>query len=188
LKPEGYVVFDATGTGLLSLPDATGKQTVIPENDWPRYYHTVKSAGYQSITPYVTTLEFHNKQAEDLLLKVFQKEGLNAEVNALLAQAPNPYERDALLRRVLGPAISEALIDHSLALQQGFIMMGNTPDRFNSPYQTPKIELDVLNQRRFDLAFEVVFPRAEEADDRYVNSIFRPTFPTLPIFQPRLPF
>jgi spermidine synthase len=119
LRDDGFVVFDATGIGLLTFPDQLGKQYIAEGNDWDIYYHTLKKAGYDLIVPYITTLERDNPKAFKLLLREGLNAGLLGRAAELALNVQNSNEAQVLQHL----SVRSLLTDHVVSLQQGFIMM-----------------------------------------------------------------
>lgn len=189
IKEDGYVVFDATGIGFLSLPDREGNQIVEADNDWPIYYATLKAAGFPVIRPYVTTLEMDNPAVDEILSRPDTNLIVSEEMMQLFGFIDSAAEEKVATDLIVRLAKHTMISDHILPLQQGFIMLGRKKGVLSGEYgEGPGVELDVLNRKRFDLAFTVEFPTTEEADQEKLNSIMRPTFPTLPLWQPRSAF
>jgi spermidine synthase len=184
LNPGGFAVFDSTGTGWLTPPSDGDGQEPMPGNDWGRYYNTLRKAGWAQIVPYLTTLEVDNPAAVDKLLA----SGLQFVVDEKYVAAWNTAASDAARVRIERSALKGVLGDWASSLQQGLIMMANEPNTLRPVWHDPGVELHLLNEERFHKAFEVEFPMPREIDDDLVNSIMRPTFPSTPVDEPRVPF
>ena len=189
LKNGAALTFDATGIGALTAPDFYGRQEVdVGYNDWPVYYHTLRAAGVREIVPYITNLEFQNPEAIQSVKELGVDEIIPLEGVALLQAARNSREQQ-LIKNVITRSISKQLVkEHVVAMQQGFIMLGNEEGMFQSRYRDFGIESHVLNAQRFRRAFMVEFPKPEKVNYDLVNSIFKPAFPTTPLWQPRVSF
>lgn len=188
LEEGGFLVFDSTGTGDLTYPDQNFNQVPTEYNDWPVYYHTIRAAGYEVIIPYVTTLEFYNPKAAELLRSQDGPVIASPDMLGVLQAANNSQEAEIILQAVERASISGILGQHVMSFQQGFLILGKTPGTLHPKYIDFGIDLHVLNEKRFNLSFKPEFPRPQEIDWNKVNSIMRPTFPTLPVWQPRVPF
>jgi len=173
LEEDGYAVLDSPGTGMFDMPDENGKQQIDPENDWDNYYHTIKMAGFETIRPFVSTLESDNPRAYQILART----GLDLE--------DRTEEQRRLPRRVLMQAY---LIENSVSLQQGFIAMWRNPKQLELRYQDFGIKLHFLNEQRFHLSLVPEFPMPREVDLTKVNSIMRPTFPNISVWHVRIPW
>lgn len=189
IKEDGYVVFDATGTGYLSGPDRQGGQVVNSDNDWPYYYATLKAAGFPEIQPYITTLELDNPVVDEILSRPDTNLILSPEVMQMFEFVNTPAEEQAVTDAVVRLAKHNMVADHIMPLQQGFILLGNMIGGFSGEFgDGPGVPLHILNEKRYELAFLVDFPKPKEIDEDKLNSIMRPTFPTLPLWQPRTAF
>src|SRR5690606_36633383 len=172
----GFAVFDATGISHLTTPNEDGERWITPYNDWGIYFHTLLKAGFPTIVPYLTTFELDNEEARALALG--QNE-IHGEVPAL-ARIEDPDEREAERARMLEDVVDQFLYAHMVSLEQGFIMLAPEEREFDFEWRDPGVELDMLNEERFGLSFGVDYPRPDRVDPSKVNSIMRPTFPTLP--------
>lgn len=188
LEEGGFLVFDSTGTGDLTYPDQNYNQQPTEYNDWPVYYHTIRAAGYEEIVPYVTTLEFQNPDAAALLKSQDGPVIASPDMLGVLQAANNSLEAEVILKAIERASITGILGQHVMSFQQGFLILGKTPGTLKPEYIDFGIDLHILNKKRFDLSFGPKFPRPAEIDWSKVNSIMRPTFPTLPVWQPRVPF
>lgn len=188
LKEGGFVVFDSTGTGALTLAANPRKQKPLSDNDWPIYYNTLKAAGYEQIVPYVTTLEMRNDEVRTMLRSDPSSIPFTEEHLALLAAARNSEERRVLEEVIIRSTARALMVEHSYSLQQGFIMAAKREGQLKPKYRDDDIELHVLNEERFNLAFVVDFPRQEQVQWQYVNSITKPRFPNTALWQPRIPY
>lgn len=189
INEDGYVVFDATGIGFLSVPSRNGHQAVDPENDWPLYYATLKAAGFPVIKPYITTLEIDNPAVDEILSRPDTNLIISEQMMQLFGFIDSDVEERIVTDVIVRLAKHTMISDHILPLQQGFIMMGKRKGALAASYgDGPGIQLDVLNRKRYDLAFSVNFPTTKEVDQEKLNSIMRPTFPTVPLWQPRSAF
>jgi hypothetical protein len=173
LEEDGYAALDSPGTGMFDMPDENGKQQIDPENDWENYYHTIKMAGFETIRPFVSTLESDNPRAYQILART----GLDLE--------DRTEQQRRLPRRVLMQAF---LIENSVSLQQGFIAMWRNPKQLELRYQEFGVKLHFLNEQRFHLSLAPEFPMPREVDLTKVNSIMRPTFPNISVWHVRIPW
>jgi len=173
LSEDGYAVFDAPGAGQFSWPDENGNQTISDDNAWEEYYHTIRMAGFETVVPFVSTLEVDNPEATAIL-------------------AASPLRGDFLRSTELDPTtpdevwMREVLIENSLTLQEGFIVMWKDTRRPELTYHDPGVPLHFLNEERFSLAVGHRFPVPERIDPSKVNSIMRPTLPSTPVWNTRL--
>ena len=72
-----------------------------------------------------------------------------------------------------------------LVMPVGFILLRNQPTEAPPKYREFGIKLHALNEKRFKLAFELPYPTADQVDPSKVNSIMRPTMPTIPMWYTR---
>ncbi len=184
IAPGGFAVFDSTGTSHLTTPNEDGERWISPANDWSIYYHTLRRAGFPTIVPYLTTLELDNQEAREAVLSQIEIEGEVAALEAI----DDPAEREAERRRMLSDVVDRLIYSHVISLEQGFVLLAPEEREFSTEWTDLGVDLHLLDAERFALAFDVEFPKPSAVDPAQVNSIMRPTFPTLPWWRPRLPF
>jgi len=80
------------------------------------------------------------------------------------------------------------LIEHVMGLQQAFIMAKSEQEQPAVQWTDFHIPMYILNEQRLKRAFTLPFPRSETINPAKVNSILRPTFPTLPAWYVRMAF
>ena len=158
LTDGGNAVFDAPASEFF-VRDASGATVMASDSDWPVYYETLKGAGFETVVPFVSAVELDNPAAHQTLDPLIQRQGLT---------------RDAARARRLA-----YLSAHANGLMQGFILARRGPRR-QPRYRDLGITLHVLNETRFYLAFAQPHPMRDGIDDDRVNSIMRPTMPTVP--------
>ena len=160
LNDRGFMVFDSVSTGSLTMPDGQGIQSLTEFNLWKEFDNTLRAAGFTRILPYNSNLGFSNENAKQL------------------ARSTYP-EKEAVER-----------VDSYVRIrQQGFILAGLPGTTFYGKYKSPPgPKLYALNSERYELAFKVQYPRSDEVDGAFVNSIFRPRLMVMPIWNARLPF
>lgn len=180
LTDDGFAVFDASGIGLVSPPDGARRQYPDDVNDWPVYYNTIKAAGFEVITPYLSTLGFYDTK---LLNEAIRRTDIvPTDIDDAVGL---PEQFQLLLRKA---AVQKILANYVLSFQQGFMMMGKDPSVFSKRYWKPPVPLRILNALRFHQSFLTDFPTSEEPDWSKVNSIMLPRFPTTGFWEPRLPW
>ncbi len=104
---------------------------------------------------------------------------------ATVLEEDNPQLDEALRERnIRQKEIVEMLDD----LQQGFIMMRKNSDPVDLQYRETGVKMNVLNEKRYQLAFDLPYPMQEAIDWDKVNSIMRPTLPSLSLAHIRLPY
>jgi spermidine synthase len=184
IHDDGFIVLDSPGIGLLTVPDAGGTQMMIQGNDWPVYYNTFRAAGYLQIIPYLTTLEVDPQGVADRLAAQGIPLSVEGSTADLLAAVETPEERDTILR----VAFRRTLQAHVANYQQGFIMLARKRGVLHPRWVDNGIELYILTEDRFHRAFGLGFPTSPKVVPELVNSILRPVFPTLPIWDARVPY
>ncbi len=162
LTEDGYAVLDAPESQLFIGP---GGGTMDPESDWPFYYHTLKEAGFGAIMPYVSAREVDNLDAQQILRIYLQRRNL--------------------IGRAADSRILDYLNSYVAALRQGFILLRKQPTEAPPKYREFGIKLHALNEKRFKLAFKLPYPTADQVDFSKVNSIMRPTMPTISMWYTR---
>lgn len=189
LNENGFAVFDATGLSYLTEPDQAGNQQLVEGNDWFHYSQTLQAAGFEKIVPYLTTIEDDNPKVKDVMISAGVPQLVNNTYGSLLQNVSDPAQKIAIAQAGF-EAIKDALVKQQvLAFQQGFIMVSNNQNAFREKFtRSLGVQLDILNPKRFNLAFRVKYPLLKEINYDYVNSIFRPSFPTVPIWRPRQPY
>lgn len=188
IAPGGFVVFDATGVGSLLPPDANGLQYPDSVNDWPVYYHTLRAAGFKTIKPYVTTLDYRDQKVAQKIAAAGPDLLMQTELWPLVVAAQTPAEQIAVQNVLMRTVVHNLLLNHVVSLQQGFIVLALDDESLSSPYRELPVLRHVLNRANYELSTTIPFSFQEEIDYSKVNSIIRPTFPTVPFWQPRIPF
>jgi spermidine synthase len=175
LTEGGFAVLDAPGSKFLGLVSGDGSMTLVPGGEWEIYYNTLRAAGFTAIVPYRSSLESDNPAAFAFL------DGWEGTPDFL---DPETGRAQPELR---ADWIRQAVELHPRYFREGFISMwrGDAP---TPAYRDPGVELSMLNERRFGISFPGPFPPLEEANDRWVNSIMRPTLPTAGIWNVRRPW
>lgn len=179
---DGYAVFDATGTSLLTTPNAEGRRFPTPENDWPVYLATARAAGWGMVEPYLSTFETDNEAAREILRKFTLDERAEASLAAIEDEAERERARTDLREQL----VDAYLHSFAVQLEQGFILLLPEERALADQFPDLDVELHSLNAERYELAFATEFPRPREIDEAKVNSILRPTLPTSPWWQPRI--
>jgi len=165
LNKNGFAVIDSPGSEM-DLIDYNHDQPMDPDSDWKIYFNTLKAAGFNTIIPFASNLDFDNPE----VYKIFVE-----------AASTNP-------KIELGKLESE-IREYVLDVQKGFIMIKPGDGKINEIYKDPEVPLYVLNEKRFPLAFASVNVFLQETiDEKKVNSIMRPTFPSISFWDIRLPY
>ncbi len=129
------------------------------------YYSTLKAAGYKTIIPFVSSLELDNPEVGKMIENA---ESQNLNVSQYRLESEKKY--------------------YVWSLQKGFIMLKPEKAILNYKFKNPGIELDILNEKRFNLAFSLPYNNPGKIDWENVNSIMRPIFPTDSFWSIKLPF
>ncbi len=152
LAPDGYISLDAVGIDeVVQNPGARAER-------WDAYYHSIRSAGFETVVPYISTLEHENEAAWTILEVKF---GVSRQ---------DPAEWRKMQRHVANYVESR---------QQGFIMAKREVWKPGVDYWELGIPLHVINEERFGLAFPGI--QLDARDPAKVNSIMRPTLPAFGI-------
>jgi spermidine synthase len=175
LAAGGFAVLDAPGQRYYDQPDESGDMRMVPGGEWEIYYNTIRAAGFEAIVPFHSALETENPAAYVLL---DSWEGTPDLLDPRTGQDRSELRSDWMRRLVA---------QHAANSQEGFIVIwkGDAPA---AEYRDPGVELSILNERRFGLSFPPPFPLSAEIDMRWVNSILRPTLPTIPLWSTRRPW
>ena len=169
LTPEGYMAFQAPGTGHFEYFDESGNQAWSPQNKWPVYQHTLRSAGFETLLPYVSNLERNQQQAIDGLMQLM----LDSEVDLDHPDVTRVLSKE----RANAVFVDQSVKEYIYALQEGFIMATCRPLPLKNRYPAPDIKLDVLDSRRFVSAFAFDFPSWARINPGWINSLVHPSFP-----------
>jgi len=169
LTPEGYMVFQAPGSGEFSFFNDEGRQEWSDRNKWPVYAKTLQAAGFSTIMPYVSALETDRREAV---------QGLREFVNAPEGGGGDDLDRTLFGQEARDLVINESVREYVYALQEGFIMAKAGRQKIFTSYRRLQIPLDVLNADRFQRAFRFEYPREENGGRRgSVNTLARPRLP-----------
>ncbi|MFC1992110.1 hypothetical protein ACFLVC_05265, partial [Chloroflexota bacterium] len=143
-----------------------------PRNDWPIYYNTIKTAGFETIVPYLALLEENNPK---LLMKLIEEPETIRQMVTRRA------------RYMLSP------------MRWEFIIMQSEDSEINTEYRDYGVEMYVLNKERYKSAFDIfhylpkIVDRSkinimpEMVDWNKVNSIMRPILPSRSPFRVKVP-
>ncbi|MCH7532596.1 MAG: hypothetical protein IIB36_12680 [Gemmatimonadetes bacterium] len=177
LADGGFAVLDAPAPNMRLDPDLEGNLRIEPGGYLDIYHSTIRKAGFESIIPFHTRLELDNPSAYE----------------ALEAWPETPtfegVEREDFRQALRREWMLQFIEQHESNFEQGFILMWNDDrDPTVHMYRDLGVDLSVLNERRFALAFPPPFSRSADIDPFRVNSILRPTLPRQRIFSVRRPF
>ena len=173
----GFVVMDAPGGSFLSAPGADGNLRLAPGQEWDIYYNTLRAAGFESIIPYKTALEPDNPKAFEFLETWEETPTFTDPISGL----PRPDVRQEWMRRTIA--------QHVLYFGEGFILMdAGSTDPAVREFRDFGVELHMLNEQGFRLAFLPPFSRETAINPSLVNSILLPTLPTTDVWSARRPW
>ena len=176
LDEGGFAVFDAPGQNYFSRPDQNGDLRLVPGGEWPVYYNTIRAAGFESVVPFTTELDADNPRAVEFL------ESWEGTPSFLDPETGEPRE---VIRRAW---ISQVVAQHVTYFNESFILMWKDDrDPEALEYRDLGIELLMLNEKRFGLAFPGPFSREAAIDAASVNSILRPKLPVTGVWRIRRP-
>jgi spermidine synthase len=191
LKADGFAVFDSTGTDKISKPDTNGQQTIQSDNNWPIYYNTLRAAGFDNdqIYPFLTTLNFDH----DRMKQIYLQSGIVEYLENLLAKQIEESSNNTATRVPTTHEMVEIYVNHTKRSlvrrhQHGFILLTAEDARVSKSYKDYNIEMYVLDASRYKLAFQFEYPFENVIRQELVNSVFRPTFPSDPVWQAKLPY
>ncbi len=177
LNQGGFAVLDAPGQNYFAQPDQDGNLRLIPDGEWQIYYNTIRAAGFESIVPYTTVLDADNPKAFEFLESW---EGTPSFPD------PESGEARAEIRRAW---ISQVVAQHVTYFDESFILMWKDDrDPEAREYWDLGVELLMLNEKRFGLAFPAPFSRAAPFETGSVNSILLPKLPVTGIWRLRKPW
>ena len=173
----GFVVMDAPGSSFYSAADDDGNLRMAPGQEWDIYYNTIRAGGFESIIPYKTALEPDNPKALEFLA----------------SWEETPTFRDPISGRVRQDVrqewIRRTVAQHVLYFGEGCLLMSaGDIDPAVRQFRDFGVELHMLNEKRFGLAFLPPFSSDTEIDVRLVNSILLPTLPTTGVWSARRPW
>ncbi len=177
LNTGGFSVLDAPGQNYFNQLDRDGNLRLIPDGEWQIYYNTIRAAGFESIVPYTTVLDADNPRAFQFL------ESWEGTPSFADPETGEPREE---IRRAW---ISQVVAQHVTHFDESFILMwkdGRDPEA--REYWDLDVELLMLNEKRFGLAFPAPFSRAEAIATGSVNSILLPRLPVTGIWRLRKPW
>lgn len=165
LSENGFAVIDSPGISMDMIDDYE-HQVMDPDNDWNIYYSTLNAAGFDTIIPFISNLEFDNPEVYEIFAEAATA-GLDVNLEEIESEKN----------------------DHVTDLQKGFIMIKKGDGKINMKYREPGVELYVLNEERFYLSLSSLnLFLQERIDEKKVNSIMRPTFPSISFWDIRLPY
>lgn len=165
LNENGFAVIDSPGSEM-DLTSYYHDKPMEPDSDWKIYFNTLKAAGFDTIIPFASNLDFDNPEVYKIFADAISK-------NSTIDLAEIESEKE----------------EYILDVQKGFIMIKKGDEEINTIYKDPEVELYVLNEKRFPLAFASIDVFLQEKiDKKKINSIMRPTFPSISFWDIRLPY
>lgn len=171
LMAGGYAVFHAPGIALFS--EGFPKE-LEAENDWPKYFSTLSAAGFKTIMPYIANLETDNQVAREALKKYLGDSKQLTVTNIGTVQGSSIeqiFEREAM--------IQEIIEDHVSNMLKGFIFISQKDEFPVQKYKSNGLNFNILNEKRFNLAFSFDHLFLRKKNNSKINSIMRPTLPGL---------
>lgn len=171
LKEDGFAALDAPGSLILDEP-----------NDWARYNNSVRAGGFENVVPYVSVLENDNQAALEEIMQMelvgYQEAYPGVEGNEYVLEDEDEKKEAA-----------QQLLDEFVYMNmQGFIFMNKDSDPVELEWRDDGVKFKILNEKRFGLAFSIPYSSTKYIDKSEVNSILRPTFPSLPFWYTRMPY
>ena len=177
LSQGGFAVLDAPGQNYFAQPDQDGNLRLIPDGEWQIYYNTIRAAGFESMVPYTTVLDADNPRAFEFL------ESWEGTPSFPDPESGEPREE---IRRAW---ISQLVAQHVRYFDESFILMWKDDrDPEAREYWDLGVELLMLNEKRFGLAFPPPFSPAGPVETGSVNSILLPKLPVTGIWRLRKPW
>ena len=177
LNEGGFAVLDAPGQNYFTQPDQDGNLRLIPDGEWQIYYNTIRAAGFESMVPFTTVLDADNPRAFEFL------ESWGGTPSFPDPDSGEPREE---IKRAW---ISQIVAQHVTYFDESFILMWKD-DRAPEAreYWDLDVELLMLNEKRFGLAFPAPFSLVAAIETGSVNSILLPRLPLTGIWQLRKPW
>lgn len=182
IASEGFAVFDSSYTAALSKRAEDGSRELLPHNTWPVFGNTLKLAGFETIVPYYSTLETDHPGLQQVIDD--RHFNLSTQLREELMEIRSPARRELERRRLIAALHERLKLVTSDFLQQGFIYLAPDKRDLTREYRDFGVELHVLNEQRFYLAFADHLKVPEEVDQKRVNSVVRPTLPLTPWWRP----
>lgn len=167
---DGYVVIDAPDSEFYVQETESGQFTYQAGESWEVYYHTMKTAGFETIVPYTSLLEADNEEAL-------------AIITSLMQEARG--EDDVELRSQKSRQVLENYVQSTA---QGFILLKKNSIIIDPAYKDFGVPFSVLNERRFDLSLNLPYPKPPDIDWNKVNSIMQPIVLGSPVWKVRRPY
>jgi hypothetical protein len=159
--------------GFLALDSPSGWCGWI-DSDWPIFNSTLKSAGFESVVPFLSRLDWRSPALDRAAARV---ESYGTYVDGKQRIFTGDEARSAYRAQLVEGLTNIPEHDFILALPNQ-----RRPRREWTAFEVP---LDAFGPHELMLAFDETCPA--EIDPAAVNTIFRPTMPTLELASFRVP-
>lgn len=172
LKDEGFVVFDATGLNAYVFESIVSNVQVDPDETFEIYNNTLLAAGFQTIIPYSINPEQDNPEARKAVADKIEEVVREGKDSVFIESY-----RFMLEMKGKDFIVDKMIQSFTISLSQGFIMARKASFPANRQYSDYGIELYVLNEKRFKLAFALDDVYSKGKNKSSINSVMRPTLP-----------
>ncbi len=173
LKDGGFIVMDAPGIGSFTEFDEEGNIIANEEKSpWFHYYYTLRAAGFETVVPYLSTLEIDNPRAHQLANVLIEER----EAKEKKQQIVSIKIDQKIIEEARQEKVEKMIKRHVLGLQEGFIIAKK--EKIHALALTEHYVNTIINPKRLHLAFSIMYARDEEINWKYVNSIMKPTLPS----------
>lgn len=171
LNDDGFIVLDAPGMTSYTKFSREGLHIIEEgKSPWKEYAYTVFAAGFEKVVPFISNLEKENAQARILTMEyIFDK----YEVR------PSGDE----LEKMIDEYIHSFVFDS----QEGFIF-AQKKDLGELSFHDSRVDTHLLNEKRFERAFDLNYEPIVHIEQEYVNSVMKPTLPKRNFWQVRFPY
>jgi len=165
LAPHGFMVFDA--------PDMSCERGT---ETWSIYRSTLHAAGFRTIVPLRSVYAFDEPRVEQALNEMIGDYVLEArrEDGTVVRRLTTEETREHFRRRMAEEVV-----------MQEFILAFPEERTVNTEWWDPGVRLDAFRAAHLPIAFTGDCP--DSADPRLVNSVFRPTIPSMELLTIRFP-
>jgi len=171
LNDKGFIVLDAPGvTSGIKLQQGSLLLNENEKSPWKEYAYTVKAAGFESVIPFISNLEKDNEHARKLA---------NEYILSQYTQGISSEEKEE--------AIDDIVSNFVLDSQESFIF-AQKELASEIAFHKADISTYLLNQKRFERAFQLDYKPIEKVEWQYVNSVLKPTIPKRNFWQIRFPY
>jgi len=165
LADDGFVTLDTPRLWQWTRENAEGKEESYAAGTWEIHSNTMRHAGFKTVIPFFSNLETENPKALEALLK-------SDKLQRAIAKGNGSMDSDSAQRKW-----AEDYLGRLWRLRMGFIMLRK--DTLQGPFEYVDfgIQMHLLNEQRFGLAFPYLPEPTDEVDLSMVNSILRPKLP-----------